>query len=314
MPRTDDNANRRTPQPRHRYSAAEEKKSPRTAVIAVALLLAVIGVAVGFGVYFSGRQTPDETPTVTVSDPELGTLELQPPEDASVNSYQVKNLTLGDDGYYTYTVDGVKVSEMGVDLSEFQGEVDFEAVKASGIDFVMLRIGGRTYGSGSLYDDGAFDGYYDSAKAAGLKVGAYFFSQAVSREEAVEEAEYALRLLGGRTLEYPIAIDWESIDDDEARTDGIGSDALTAVAAGFCDTVEAAGFRSAVYASTSLILQSYDFEIMKNYAFWLADYREMPEQDAMYYRFSIWQYSDAGTVPGIEGAVDLNLCLDASQV
>lgn len=297
---------------------AEPQKSPRTGVILAALAIALIGIAAGLIVFFLNRAPqaepePTEAPTVTVNDSVLGTIALQPPEDASVNTYSTANLVPGDDGYYAYYIDGVKTSEMGVDLSEYQGEIDFEAVKAAGIDFVMLRIGGRYYGTeGRMYSDDAFADYYTQAKAVGLKVGVYFFSQAASEEDSIEEARYTLELLDGRALDYPVAIDWETIDDDDARTDDVTGEMLTRIAAAFCDTVEAAGYRSVVYASTSLILQSYDFETMKSYDFWLADYRQFPEQEKMYYHFTMWQYSTKGVVPGIDAEVDLNLCLNAA--
>ena len=309
--RHDSHADRYAPQGKPKGSGGS--KGPHTAIIIAALIVAFIGVAVGITVYLLNNTGAEPEP-VTVHDSELGTVQLQPVEGASVNEYASESLVKDDNGYYAYYVDGVKTSELGVDLSEYQGEIDFAAVKAAGVDFVMLRIGGRYYGDeGKLYSDSAFKDYYRQAKDAGLKVGAYFFSQAASREDAVEEANYALELLGGLTLEYPIAIDWETIDDDDARTDDVTGEELTAIAAAFCDTVEAAGYSSAVYASTSLILQSYDFSVMKNYDFWLADYRELPEKDSMYYSFTIWQYSDSGTVPGIEGEVDLNLCLNAGK-
>ena len=295
----------------------DPKKRPHAAGVIPTLSLAILLVAALFGA--CGEKQPDEqplptaAPTVLVSDDELGTISIQPPEDASTNEYRAENLILGDDGYYTYTIDGEKVSEMGVDLSENQVGIDFEAVRESGIDFVMLRIGGRGYGSGRLYADSAFEEYYEQAKDAGLKVGAYFFSQAISRDEAAEEAQYALSLLGDRILDYPLAFDWEYLEEDEARTDDLTGAQITVLAEAFCDTVEAAGCRSLIYANTSLILQSYDFNTMKNYDFWLADYRELPEQDAMYYRFTVWQYTTEGSVPGIDGTVDLNLCLNAAD-
>lgn len=306
------------PAPARRHAADEAPRSPRAAIIILALILALTGVAVGAAVYFGNRQTDDRaeeptTPPVTVNDPDMGTLELNPPTDASVNEYQEKNLTLGEDGYYTYTIDGAKVSEMGVDLSYIQGEIDFGQVKESGIDFVMLRIGGRGWGGGSLYADDKFDEYYEQAKAAGLKIGAYFYSQAISPEEAAEEADYCIGLLDGRALDYPLAIDWENIGDEPARTDDVSDSELTAIAAAFCETVGQAGYKPLVYANSYQILQRYDFNTMKNYDFWLADYREMPEQETMYYHYSIWQYSDSGSVPGISEPVDLNLCLNATD-
>ena len=295
-----------------------EPKKPRTALIIAALIFAITGIAAGAFIYALNRplgsDQPEEPTTVTVHDSELGTVPITPPEDASVNNYETENLVLEDNGYYSYYVNGKKVSEMGVDLSEYQGEIDFSAVRESGVDFVILRIGGRFYGDkGTMYKDEAFLDYYQQAKTAGLKVGAYFFSQAASTEDAVEEAQYTLDLLGGLALDYPIAFDWEIIDDDVARTDNVSGEELTRIAAAFCDTVEAAGYRSIVYASTSLILQSYDFETMKNYDFWLADYRELPDKEQMYYHFTMWQYSTGGTVPGIEGTVDMNLYLNAEE-
>lgn len=251
---------------------------------------------------------------VTVKDKDMGSISLRPPEDASVNTYETTNLQQDENGFYSYYINGVKTSELGVDLSENQGDVDFAAVKAAGVDFVILRIGGRFWGSGGLYTDAKFDEYYQQAKAAGLKVGVYFFSQAINEEEAHEEADYVLAALEGKTLEYPVAFDWESIDDDEARTDVVTNTQLTAIAAAFCDTVNAAGCRSLIYANSSLILLRYHFDTMKNYDFWLADYREMPEQDQMYYHYAIWQYSDEGTVPGVEGTVDMDLCLNAAAL
>ena len=157
------------------------------------------------------------------------------------------------------------------------------------------------YGS----DDAEHDTYYQQATDAGLKVGAYFFSQAITVDEAVEEAEYVVKKLNGRKLQYPVAFDWETIEDDDARTDNCPGKTITAMAEKFCDTIKEKGYQSMVYASTSLMLQSYDFETMKDYEFWLADYREFP---IMYYDFAIWQYNKEGKVNGIDSTVDLNIC------
>jgi GH25 family lysozyme M1 (1,4-beta-N-acetylmuramidase) len=177
--------------------------------------------------------------------------------------------------------------------------------KAAGVEFVMLRIGGRFYGDkGTVYEDGAFDSYYQQAKAAGIKVGAYFFSQAVSAADAVEEAEFVVKKLGGKKLDYPIAFDWENIADDEARTDNVNGSELTTIAEAFCNKVIESGYKAIVYANSAQMFIMYDFETMKDYDFWLADYREFP---TMYYKFDMWQYATDGTVDGIEGSVDMNL-------
>ena len=292
-----------------------QKKWPAGLIIA-ALIIAAIGVAAGMIYYFLSRQEPNDPnlsvagETVTINDSVLGTVEIQTVGGVVLNTYDTDNLVLEENGYYSYYVDGEKVSEMGVDLSEYQTDIDFAAMKASGIDFVMLRVGGRYYSDeGGLYKDDAFLSYYRQAKDAGLKVGAYFFSQAASVDDAQEEARYTLELLDGLTLDYPVAFDWETIEDDDARTDGVTGEELTAIAEAFCDTIRQGGYRTIVYASTSLMLQSYDFETMKDYTFWLADYREFPASDKMYYDFTMWQYTTEGTVDGVNVPVDLNLCL-----
>ena len=292
-----------------------QKKSHAGIVIA-ALIIAVIGVAAGMVYYFLSKQEPKDPnlsvagETITINDSVLGTVEIQTVDGVVLNTYDADNLVLEDNGYYSYYENGKKVSEMGVDLSEYQTDIDFAAMKASGIDFVMLRIGGRYYSDeGGLYKDDAFRDYYQQAKDAGLKVGAYFFSQAASVEDAQEEARYTLELLDGLQLDYPVAFDWETIEDDNARTDGVTGEELTAIAEAFCDTIGQSGYKTIVYASTSLMLQSYDFETMKDYAFWLADYREFPASDKMYYNFTMWQYTTEGIVDGVNVPVDLNLCL-----
>lgn len=242
---------------------------------------------------------------VTINDSVMGNIELQTVEGAEVNTYTADNLVTDENGIPSYYEDGQKISHLGVDLSEFQGDVDFEAMKNAGAEFVMLRIGGRYYGDdGVLYEDKSFDTFYDKAKAAGLKIGAYFFSQAASAADAKEEAEYALNKLNQRALDYPVALDWENIADDEARTDNVTGDQLTQIAETFCDTIEESGYKSIVYSNTQQMFILYDFETMKDYDFWLADYREFP---TMYYKFDMWQYSKDGTIDGVEGTVDMNI-------
>ncbi len=242
---------------------------------------------------------------VTINDSVMGDIELQTVKGAAVNTYTADNLQYDENGYPSYYQDGKKISHLGADLSEYQGDVDFAAMKNAGVEFVMLRIGGRYYGEdGLLYNDKAFDTYYQQAKAAGLKVGAYFFSQAASADDAAEEAKYAIEKLGGKQLDYPIALDWENIADDNARTDNVNGDQLTVIAETFCDTVTASGYKSLVYSNTQQMFVMYDFETMKDYDFWLADYREFP---TMYYKFDMWQYTMEGKIDGVEGTIDLNI-------
>lgn len=285
----------------------------RLPLIIVAIVLAaalVIGVGLLAMKLLSKPVNDDGEPVsagekVTINDSVMGNIELQTVKGAAINTYTADNLQYDENGYPSYYEDGKKISHLGVDLSEYQGDVDFAAMKNAGVEFVMLRIGGRYYGDdGLLYTDKAFDNYYQQAKAAGLKVGAYFFSQAASAEDAAEEAKYAIEKLSGKQLDYPIALDWENIADDTARTDNVTGDQLTDIAETFCDTVTASGYKSLVYSNTQQMFVMYDFETMKDYDFWLADYREFP---TMYYKFDMWQYTKEGTIPGVEGTVDMNI-------
>ena len=292
----------------------KNKEKNRTPLIAVLIILTVLLIgSIGFGVYrmvAPGNVDSTAEPTasgkvVTVTDSEMGELEIQTAKGAKLNTLTKENLTTEKDGTYAYYEDGVKISHLGVDLSEFQSGVDFEALKKTGVEFVMLRVGGRYYGEkGTMYEDTVFEDYYEKAQAAGLKIGAYFLSQATTVEEAKEEANFILKKLNGRKLSYPIAFDWENIGDDEARTDNVTGETLTLMAEAFCDTISESGYKPIVYSNTDQMFTRYDFETMKDYDFWLADYRDFPN---MYYKFDMWQYTKEGTIDGVEGTVDLNL-------
>lgn len=282
-------------------------------IIAVIVLSAALIIGVGYGAMriLNPKSTTDPTfataagEVVTINDSVMGDIELQTVKGAEVNTYTADNLVTDENGIPAYYENGKKISHLGVDLSEFQGDVDFSAMKEAGVEFVILRIGGRYYGDdGVLYTDKNFDTNYEKAKAAGLKVGAYFFSQAISAEDAKQEANYTLEQLNKRQLDYPIALDWENIAEEEARTDKVTGDQLTDIAETFCDTIEAAGYKSIVYSNTQQMFIMYDFETMKDYDFWLADYREFP---TMYYKFDMWQYTMTGSIAGVEGTVDMNI-------
>ena len=244
---------------------------------------------------------------ITINDPLLGTIEIKAVEGFKKNTYDNSNFITDARGMMTYYIDDQVASCMGVDLSEYQGNVDFEKVKEQGFEFVILRIGGRYYSQeGGLYMDSNFFDYYNSAKDAGLRVGGYFFSQATTAQEAVDEANYVLSQLKNTKLDYPIAFDWEIIEGDTARTDVVTGDELTQCAIAFCDTIKNAGYESIIYSNTSLMYYMYDLELLKDYDFWIADYENHP---SMYYHFTMWQYDIEGQVDGIEGNVDMNICL-----
>ncbi|MGM9661699.1 MAG: GH25 family lysozyme [Oscillospiraceae bacterium] len=210
-----------------------------------------------------------------------------------------------DAGGYRYYTGG---SSMGVDVSSYQGNIDWEAVAASGIEFAVIRAGYRGYTTGAIVEDTYFRQNLEGALAAGLDVGVYFFSQAITEAEAVEEAEFVLSLLEGCRLQLPVVFDWENVSSSSARTAGLGKSALTACATAFCRRVEQAGYDATVYFNQYLGYVRYDLTQLTDWGWWLADYNAVP---AFYYGgYDLWQYTSGGTVPGIQGRVDLNVRFD----
>lgn len=194
---------------------------------------------------------------------------------------------------------------LGIDVSVHQGVIDWSAVADSGVEFAILRVGYRGSTVGELYEDEQFRDNLRGAREAGLKVGAYFFSQARDEAEAREEAEYACKLLGGEALELPLYYDWEVVSGDSRVTHPTEVD-MTACAAEFCKTVEAAGYEAGVYFNQTYGYDYLDLGALAEYHLWLAEYNETP---SFAYHFDCLQYSDRGEVAGIGGAVDMDLLI-----
>lgn len=193
---------------------------------------------------------------------------------------------------------------IGVDVSSWQKEIDWNAVAADGIDFAMLRLGYRGYSVGNLNIDAYFDANLQGATAAGLDVGVYFFSQALSEAEAREEAQYLLAHLGSTQLTYPVVFDWELVTDRRGRANRLDTDTLVACANAFCDEIRAAGYTPMVYFNLYTAYNRYDLSRLNCQDFWCAEYRETPQ---FYYDSKMWQYTDSGRVNGINGSVDMNI-------
>ena len=210
------------------------------------------------------------------------------------------------DGFLTY---GAGVSQVGVDVSSHQGEIDWQQVAAAGVDFAMIRAGYRGYTEGGLFEDERYRANMEGALNAGLDVGVYFFSQAVSEEEAEEEAEFLLTLLEGYDVVYPVVFDWERQEKENSRTRETDGDTMTACTIAFCRAIEEAGYLPMVYFSPSKGYGELDLEQLMEWPFWLAHYTADWQPTSFRYHFHIWQYSNEGRVPGISGKVDLNLCL-----
>lgn len=208
-----------------------------------------------------------------------------------------------ENGFLCYNSDGV-IGVPGIDVSSYQADIDWEAVKAAGIEFAMIQVGYRGYGSGKLELDDCFLSNMEGALAAGIDVGVYFFSQALTPEEAVEEAEYVLNWIEGYEITYPVAFDWEEVEQ-AARTDNMNMLMLTSCAKAFCETIEEAGYDASIYFNQVYGYQQLNLVSLLEYDFWLAEYTDAP---TFAYDFQMWQYTNEGTVPGIGGPVDLNIC------
>ena len=194
-------------------------------------------------------------------------------------------------------------SYAGVDVSAYQGKIDWKKVKASGIDFAIIRLGYRGYESGKLVEDDYAKENLKGAAEAGLKVGAYFFSQALNIRETDEEIQFILKILGDTKLEMPLVLDWE-IPANTARTRKMDATTLTDIQRHFCGQVREKGYQPMIYFNWHQSEHLYYLSELEDYPFWLALY-----QDRMSYPWKIemWQYTDKGKVPGIQGNVDLNV-------
>ena len=191
----------------------------------------------------------------------------------------------------------------GIDVSEWNGEIDWQQVKDSGVEFVIVRVGGRGTEGGNLYDDEMAQTYYEEATAAGLKVGAYIFAQSITVEEAIEEAEFVLDVVKDWDVQMPLVYDWEYVDET-ARTADTDSRTLTDMAKAFCDTIKDAGYTPMIYFGRSQSKDLLILEELVDYPFWLAMYSTIMDYP---YKIDMWQYTETGTVPGVDGNVDLNL-------
>lgn len=211
-----------------------------------------------------------------------------------------------NDGINCAYDDDVYTSRRGIDVSTYQGWIDWDAVAASGISFVFLRLGYRGYGpEGTIMQDEAFDSNITGAQAAGLDVGAYFFSQAVNEYEAQEEARACMEWLAPYTLQLPLVFDSEHVLDDVARTDDVSGEQFTQNAIAFCELVKAeGGYSPAIYCNLKWEAFTYDLTKLAAYPIWYADYEPLPQTP---YRFTWWQYTETGYCPGIEGEVDLDI-------
>ena len=191
---------------------------------------------------------------------------------------------------------------MGIDVSKWNGNIDWTAVRNSGVSYVIIRCGYRGSTGGSLIEDPTYRKNIKGAKAAGLQVGVYFFTQAINEVEAVEEASMVLNLISGQGVTLPVYLDVEA---SGGRADGIGKDMRTRVCKAFCQTIQNSGYKAGVYANKTWFTSYINTASLTNYKIWLAQYAATPTYTAT--RYDMWQYSSKGSVAGISGNVDMNI-------
>jgi GH25 family lysozyme M1 (1,4-beta-N-acetylmuramidase) len=195
----------------------------------------------------------------------------------------------------------------GIDVSRYQGDIDWAQAAADGVEFAIIRMGYRGYDTGKLVVDEFFDANMRGALNAGVRVGVYFFSQAVNEAEAIEEAEMVISGIASYKVSFPVAFDIEEISGQNARTDALMSDEVTDIAIAFCERVSQGGYKPMIYANPKWFVSRMNLDRLEPYAKWLAQYYKEP---AYPYAFSIWQFSSTGSVAGIKGNVDLDLAFE----
>lgn len=256
--------------------------------ISIAVLAAMLLVLVGVYAAMNNAEPPPPPET--------------PEETLPASYYNPEDFQLDENGFMScLTAD----YETGIDVSFYQGEIDWQQVKAAGVEFVFIRVGSRGTTEGKLYADEMAQQYYQGAKDAGLQVGAYFYSQAVTPKEAEEEAWFVLDQIANWELDKPVAYDWEWGGQD-SRTDGIDPYMLNLCCVSFCNIIENAGLQPMIYFNAYQGLEQMDLPFLQDIPFWLAMYDTPMEFP---YRVDYWQYTAEGTIPGIAGIVDLNIHL-----
>ena len=224
--------------------------------------------------------------------------------DASKEDTAINEAELDSDGTESNERLDDEDALFGIDVSKWNKEIDWEKVAASGVEFAVIRCGYRGASTGALVEDPYFKKNIEGAQAAGIKVGIYFFTQAVNPVEAVEEASMVLALSGEYKLALPIFIDTEGAGGN-GRADGLDVETRTAVCEAFCRTIDNAGFNSGIYASKNWLEHNLSMSSLSDYTVWLAQYSKSATYKGDY---ALWQYTSAGTVDGIGTRVDLNMC------
>ena len=257
-------------------------------LLGIFLILAII-LSMAIGKYRQSQETEGNEIILPIDEPGIDFEKI----DRTDNRFSYE-----DDRY---------TSLFGIDVSTYQNEIDWKKVKEDGVEFVFIRIGRRGATTGLLYEDDLFETNYAGAKENGLKVGVYFFSQAISEQEAREEADWVRKHLSGKQIDLPVIYDCEEVylEDETARMEGLAKEQITANARAFAERIARHRYETIIYTNAYWAQEVYDMEELSDIPVWLAQYDvDIPVFE---HPFVIWQYTDSGTIDGIEGTVDLNI-------
>ena len=214
-----------------------------------------------------------------------------------------------DGKLYYFDQFGVRASSVGIDVSYYEGEINWPVVKSQGIDFAIIRVGGRTWADGTIYYDSRTIEYFTEAKKAGIKVGAYFYSTAISPLEAVQEATVVLDVLKGVSMDYPVFYDTEfSGMYPYGRADLLDNAQRTEIIRAFCETIlNSSNYSAGVYSGEYFMNNNLDYSNISQYTIWLASYTSNNRLPNFSQRYNIWQFTDTGVIDGINGYVDMDV-------
>lgn len=243
------------------------------------------------------------------SQAEQSTLQNSEPveEGLKANAVTMEQIEILDNGEYRYIKEGKVASHKGIDVSKYQKNIDWKKVAADGVEYAFIRVGCRGYGSsGTLIKDETFHRNVKGALEQEIHVGAYFFSQAITVEEAEKEAELVLKELEGYEITYPVAIDIERVQNDKARQDALTIEERTEICRVFCEQIEKGGYIPMIYGDSETFAELIDPEKLSEYEFWIC---QTDGSMTFPYEFAIWQYSHKGTVAGINTDTNISISI-----
>ncbi len=220
-----------------------------------------------------------------------------------VSPYNFDNLK-NEQGRFSYYEEGNLVSQTAVDVSDLQGKIDWERVSEDGIDFAMIRLGRRGYTEGNIYLDNYYYENVSGIQSEGMPFGVYFFSQAITEDEAIEEANFVIKHLSGSGISYPVVFDHEPVESADGRANNLSKNELTHITKAFCQKIEDAGYTPMIYGN-AFDMERLNLNDLKGIDIWYAEYES--SQPTGQFDFAMWQYSSTANVSGINTQADLSI-------